>query len=196
MSLQSAYQEKEVLQRVVEGDENAFAVLYRHYARKVFPFLVKLTGSENAAEDVIQNTFLSLWLNRVRLQEIDNISGYIFRTAGNHAYNWLAKNKSMQKHEAIAASHAPSPQDFTSQEILFREAQKIISEIVDDLPGQRRKIYKLYREERLSYNEIAEQLNISPSTVRNAVASALESIREKLRESGLYIFFILFFGSR
>lgn len=193
MPIENLHTEKELLLKIAQGDEVAFAVLYRHYARRMFSFLLKVTGSEDTTEDVIQNTFLSLWLNRVRLPELENFSGYIFRMAGNHAYNWLAKNLNTKKLETIAAGEASGPQDTTSQDIFFKEAQRLISQAVSELPEQRKKIFRLYREEGLSYNEIAEQLNISPSTVRNSMASALESIRKKLTASGLSIFFILFF---
>lgn len=196
MALNNLNNERELLARIAEGDEAAFSVLYRHYARRMFPFLFKMTGSEDAAEDVIQNTFLSLWLNRVHLAELENFGGYIFRTAGNHAYNLLARNLNTKKRETIAAGEAPGPQDTTSQEVLFKEAQKLVNQAVSELPEQRKKIFRLYREERLSYNEIAERLNISPSTVRNSMAAALESIRKKLAALGLSLFFILFFCSQ
>jgi RNA polymerase sigma-70 factor (ECF subfamily) len=196
MSTIQPYEEKELLSRIAEGDEIAFAAVFRHYGKKVFPLLLRLTGSEGTAEDVLQNTFLSIWLNRARLPEIDNFSGYIYRAAGNQASNWLTKSRALQAVETNAAGQAPGPQEFTDQAVYFREAKRLVDEAVDGLPGQRKRIFRMYREEGYSYNEIAAQLNISPSTVRNSVASALESIREKLTEAGLFIFFILFFSAR
>lgn len=196
MSTIQPYEEKELLLRISEGDEVAFAVVFRHYGRIVFPFLLKLTGSEGAAEDILQNTFLSVWLGRTRLPEIENFSGYIYKAAGNQASTWLAKSRRVQGLEATAAGKGSGPQDFTTQAVYFREAKRLVDEAVNGLPGQRKKIFKLYRDEGYSYNEIAGQLQISPSTVRNSIASALESIRKKLAEAGLLIFFILFFSLR
>lgn len=196
MSTIQPYEEKELLLRISEGDETAFATVFRHYGRKVFPLLLKLTGSEGAADDILQNTFLSVWLSRTRLPEIENFSAYIYKAAGNQASNWLAKGRQVQGLEARAAGNSAGSQDFTTQAVYFREAKRLVDEAVNGLPGQRKKIFKLYRDEGYSYNEIASQLQISPSTVRNSVASALESIRKKLDEAGLLIFFILFFSLR
>lgn len=196
MSEHLLYEERKLLMLIAEGDETAFASLYRYYGRRIFPFLLKLTGSEVAAEDVMQNTFLSLWLNRMRLPEIENFSGYVYRAAGNQAYTWLTKNKNVQVLETAAAGASAGSQDLTSQEVHFREAQRLINEAVNELPGQRKKIFRLYREGGYSYNEIAEQLNLSPSTVRNSVAAALDAIRKKLSDTGFSIFFVLFFCSR
>lgn len=196
MSTSQLFDERELLSRIAEGDENAFAIVFRYYARKLSPFLLKLTGSETAADDVIQNTFLSLWLTRVRLPEIDNFGGYIYKAAGNHAYTWLAKSRNQQALETRVAGDATGPQDLTSQAVYFNEAKRLIGEAINELPEQRKRIFRLYRDGGYSYNEIALQLNIAPSTVRNSVASALEAIRKKLSGEGLLIFFILFFCGR
>jgi RNA polymerase sigma factor (sigma-70 family) len=190
------YKEKELLWEIAEGNERSFAILYRHYARTLLPFFRKFTRDESSANDMLQNTFLSIWLDRAKLPDIENLDGFVYKVAANRAYTWMAKLRSGERLDAIAASRAAPAQDITYQEVLFREAQKLVQEAVDEMPAKRKQIFQLYKEKGLKYNEIATQLNISASTARNAVAAALDSIRAKLLESGLYIFFILFFGSR
>ncbi len=190
------HNQEELLTRISEGNELAFATLYKMYARKLLPFIVKLTGSKSAAEDIIQNTFLSVWLNRDKLLTIENLNAYIYRIAANNSYTWLAKNKIIRRTELQASAKIIEAQDTTSQQILFNEAKKLVDEAIRELPSQRKKIFQLYRENGLKYKEIAGQLDISPSTVRTSVSVALEHIRIKLTEAGLYIFFILFFGTQ
>jgi RNA polymerase sigma-70 factor (ECF subfamily) len=124
------------------------------------------------------------------------MDAFVYKVAANRAYTWMAKVRSGERLDAIAAAHASPAQDLTSQTILFREAQKIVREAVNEMPAKRKQIFQLHKENGLKYNEIAVQLNISASTVRNAVAAALDSIKAKLSESGLYVFFILFFELR
>lgn len=187
---------KELLWEIAEGNESSFASLYRHYARTLLPFFRKFTRDESSANDMLQNTFLSIWLDRAKLPDIENLDAFIHKVAANRAYTWMAKLRSVERLDAIAASRNVPAQDTTYQEVLFREAQKLVQEAVDEMPAKRKQIFQLYKEKGLKYNEIAAQLDISASTARNAVAAALDSIRAKLVESGLYIFFILFFGSR
>lgn len=193
MSAHSPYGEKEMLLRIADGDEEAFSMLYRLYARKIFPYLFKLIGSEEAVEDVIQNTFLALWLYRLQLPEVDNLSGYIYRTAANQGFNWMSRNKRYREIEKKVASESDTPVDFTFQQVLFKETERLVNLVVSELPEKRREIFRLHRDKGLSYNEIAEQLGIAPSTVRNTISAALDNIRKRLIESGILVFIIFFY---
>jgi RNA polymerase sigma-70 factor (ECF subfamily) len=73
------YDEKELLTRIADGDEKAFEKLYRSYARELIPFFVRLTSNESAANDLLQNTFLAVWLDRTKLKEINNINAYLYK---------------------------------------------------------------------------------------------------------------------
>lgn len=185
----------ELLQRIADGDEKAFADLYRAYARRLIGFLTRFTDDRSAAEDIIQITFLKVWLNRDKIATIDNPTPYIFRIAANNAHNWLTKTRRISITEQQASKGSSEFDDATNHQLLLKEASKIVSEAINELPAQRKKIYSLYRDG-LTYNEIAQQLNITASTARTAVSKALEHLRERLSQEGLMIFFLFFFGGR
>ncbi len=64
------FDEAEVLLQVAAGSERAFAVLFRQYSSKVFSFALKLTKSEELAEEVVQEVFIKIWLTREGLGDI------------------------------------------------------------------------------------------------------------------------------
>lgn len=170
------------------GNENSFAELYEQYARKLFPFLIRLTNSNNAADDIIQDTFLSVWLNRHQLPEILNFQQWIYRIAANKASTWIARGKLIARTELAAVNH--SDEDATIRQVLYNDTARLIHKAVKELSPQRRRIYELYREG-MDYNEIALVLKISPSTVRTAVSISLDHIRKHLEQAGLPL--LLFF---
>src|SRR5882757_3301449 len=88
---------------ISEGDEMAFTTCYSEYGRVLMPFLVRLVGSRDSAEEIIQEVFLKVWLYRDRLAEVDNPRSWLFRVAANTGRNWLKKQmlieQKMQEHQ-------------------------------------------------------------------------------------------------
>ncbi len=83
--------EKEILLRVSKGDEQAFHQLYNLYNKKIFSIAWKLTGIESAAEDVVQDVFIKLWLHREKLSGINYFTAYLNTITRNHIFNSLRK---------------------------------------------------------------------------------------------------------
>lgn len=184
------YTESQLLAGTAAGDENAFARLYTVYAEKLFPFLVRLTGDNAAGEDIVQDTFLAVWLNRDQLPEIKDFKAWVYRIAANRASTWMSKHRLIRRTEEKVAILATG--DTTMREVLYNDVSRLVNQAVAELPAQRRNIYQLYRHGSLSYNEIAGRLNISPSTARTAVSLALAYIRDRLKEAGLPVILIFF----
>jgi RNA polymerase sigma-70 factor (ECF subfamily) len=167
----------ELLKQVVQGDEVAFEKLFQLYKNKLYAFIYQLSGSATIAEDVLQDVFLKIWRNRAQLTGIDNFNAYLYRMAQNHAVNVLRR----QSREALLLTEVQrlAPQKVFSDEWLAaKEVQTALQQAIDSLPARQRKVYQLGKEQGLSYEEIANMLNISTSTVRNHMVQALKAIRE------------------
>jgi RNA polymerase sigma-70 factor (family 1) len=158
--------------------EQAFTELFHIFTPKLLPFVSRLTRNEHIAKELIQETFLRLWVDRVNLTEIQNPSAWIYRIASNLSINWLrtqgSRRRIIQKIEPQEAT------DSVVQELDSKELHGIIQQAVNQLPEKRQEIYRLSREEGLSHQQIAEKLNISPNTVKNQLIHALKSIRESI----------------
>jgi RNA polymerase sigma-70 factor (family 1) len=187
--------EKELFAALADGDEVAFRQIYHHYKKRLFPFVFKMTRSEEITEELVQEVFIQLWLSRASFKTIKYPTSYIFNLAANKTLNQLKKianNASLVKQ---AAYHQPEWSTNTEDTIAFNESQAMINSAVSELPSQRQLIYRLSREEGLSLEEIAEQLDISRSTVKNQLGHALRSIRNFLEQRASMFTLLLFLYS-
>ncbi len=183
--------DKVLFDRIAEGDEAAFTEVFFRYTGRLSPFVTRLLQSDVWAEEVVQDVFLRLWQNRAQLGGIDNPSAYIYQMASNRTLDYIKRNAREVKLQYYATRRAGPDINHTEADLDFREIDTLLKEAVSQLPVQRRKVYQLAREEGLSHAEIAEQLRISPHTVRNHVAEALREIRIYLIEKGVVTVLVL-----
>lgn len=182
--------EKQLFLQVAAGDERAFDALFNTFLPKLYPFIIKFIKSEPAAQEIVQETFIRVWLSRDKLSEIDNPGGWLYKVASNECYSYLRKSILNNKF-SNAISFEPDPVNTTVENVALKELNRIIGEAIDKLPAQRKKIYRLSRDEGKSIPEIASLLNISPNTVKNALVSALKFIREYLVKYGVVFLLLL-----
>jgi len=195
MALGRIEDERRLIEKIVEGDEQAFSVLFFKYLAVLHIFAAKFTKSDDAAEEIIQDAFLRVWLNRDKLGEVDNVKAYLYKYVSNECLSYLRKKlKEDRVVDAFTAKQQNSHNN-TIETINLNEVTKIIAIAVDKLPDQRKNIYQLSRRDGKTIPEIAEILNISPNTVKNALVIALKSIRIHLDQHGIVLFFpiVLFF---
>ncbi len=112
---------------------------------------------------------------------------WIFSIASNICFNHLRQQLRKEKHLRVLASRAEDSQNEIPVLTELKEIRTAIHDAVDHLSGQRRLIWLLYREQGLKQSEIASQLNISVSTVKNTIAQSLEFIRRHMRDKGFWI---------
>jgi RNA polymerase sigma-70 factor (ECF subfamily) len=185
--------EKALFRLVAAGDKDAFRQLFHHYNKVLQPFVKRLTRSSQAAEEVLQEVFLKMWLHRNRLAEVENPKAYITRIVSNESVNWLRaqarEGKLLEAIRPLAVEETPSPE----QSIFYREAETRLNQAIEQLPQACRKIYRMSREQYMRIPEIARALNLSDSTVKNQLVKALKSIRVHFDEITPTIIFLIFF---
>jgi len=174
--------EKELLHLAADGDEAAFIELFNSYKNKLYSFLLRTTKSEEQSLDFVQDVFMKLWINRAQLSTIDNFSSYIFRAAQNRAINCF--KRSMTEYCILKKNPvALMADDSIEANLEYKLLQIKLNEVVKKLPPQQRLVYMLSREQGLRHEEIAKQLNLSTSTVKNHMVQALKTIKEFLRNN-------------
>jgi len=188
-----SYDEEKLVIEISEGDEEAFTRLFYHYGAIIHPIVLKIVKDEAAAEDVVAEVFLKLWINRKGLTAVTNLSGYIYRMATNFSINHLKRNKTEAHVLQDMYLDVPSHEATAEEQFTVQELRKSIHKAVDGLPEQRRRIYELSREKGLSRKEIADLLQISENTVKNQLRIALRHIQESiLKDQGTLIAGIFF----
>jgi len=175
--------EREYFDRVADGDEVAFSIIFYHYTTRIHPLILKITRSKEVTEEIIQDVFVSLWKCREKLKEIDNCSAYIFTIATNKTYNYLKLEARKEKHLNELAQVEKDFTNNTLETIDMHETREFFSQLIRQLPPKKKLIYKLTREEGLTHNQIAQRLNISKNTVKNHLVETLKFFRENLQKS-------------
>lgn len=171
----------ELFVRIAGGDELAFQPVFHHYNRELLPFIVRLTGSKEAAEEVIQEVFLRLWQQRDKLNGIRNPRAWIIRIASNIACTYLRKQITESRlYEKLQTS--PSFNATPENELAAKEITRRIREAVLRLNPSERRVFELSRDRGMSIPEIAESLGLSPHTIKNQLTTALKAIRSSLSE--------------
>jgi RNA polymerase sigma-70 factor (ECF subfamily) len=169
---------------IAEGDEEAFAMLFRKYIEVLQPFALSITKNETAAEEMVQETFIRIWLNRDKLTGIENPHGWIFTIVSRESIGYLRKkllDEKLMRNVARVSGGAP---DVISEEIRLRELKELVHEAVEQLSPQRKRVFKMSRNEGMKIAEIAEALDIAPSTVKNIIVTSTRQIREYLNARG------------
>lgn len=174
------YDEASLLQLIAEGDEQAFASLFHAWRDKLYFFILRITNSPQIAEDLVQDVFVKLWLNRDKLGGVRNFNGWLYRVSHNQAISGMRRMGlettilAQMKKEATDASLP------TDEALLLKQLQEKLQEAIDKLPPQQKLVYTLSRIEGLKQEEIASHLHLSVSTVKNHMTEALRNLRKNL----------------
>ena len=169
--------------RLGEDDEVAFERIFRRLSEPVFRFVCGMVQDEALAHDLTQDTFAKLWRIRDRMDEVDSLRAYVFQMARNRVYNQQRAEKTRREHdEDLRQFHEsaspPSPARDADASVL----RAILEQWIEELPDRQQEALCLRRQEHLSHDEIAEVMDISPSTVNNHIVRAMKHLRERLQE--------------
>ena len=162
-------------------DETAFRELFNHYSDNIYGVALAYTKSPDTAEEIVQDVFVKIWMNRSKLLLVERFDNYLFIVARNYILNHLRNNKRNKQFTAQLSEHFGGHTITPEDEFLVKESQNLIEQAVAILPPQQQMVYLLRRKQELSLDEIASQLNISRNTARNHLNQALKQIKEYLK---------------
>ena len=180
--------EPELLQRLSEGDEGAFRLLFERYYPRIREFVGGIVKSDEVAEDIAQDTFVKVWERRENFYLSDykrsiagggilSFGGYVYVTARNAALNSLRHSGKMQN---MTPPPAACSGDSFENEYYAREVELLIRLVVERMPSRRRRIFELSRYDGLDNGTIAKMMKISKKTVENQLSLALTELRHIL----------------
>lgn len=178
--------DKNMLISCSTGNQVAFEKLFETYRMKIYATSYKITRSQYASEEIVQEVFVDLWERRMNLGKVDKPSGYIFKVAYHKIYNYLRKaDNDRRLLRAFAHKTENDRHNNTEDWINCREIQGLIDQAVEKLPPMRKLVYKLSREEGLNNKEITKKLedSISPLTVKKHLILALKDLRTTLNKT-------------
>lgn len=174
----------QILERIKNGNTDVFKHLYDLYYNQLFCIARKYIHDDFTAETIVSDVFFGLWQKKELITIHTSLNAYLIRSVRNHSINFLNKSY-LKKEVCIDEIEITSPLYFTSEEyplgqLLEKELHENIQTEIDALPKETRHVFLLSRVDELTYDEIAQQLDISVNTVKYHVKQALRILRSKL----------------
>ena len=167
-----------ILEVLRDGDHKAFKAIFVAYYNKTKAFIDGYIKSTPDAEELAEDLFVNLWINRRSIDVSKSFNSYLHTIARNAAINFLKHKQVQDKYvnEMPAwESHYSSEEDYIAKELGL-----LVEDIVDKMPEQRKQIYILSRNEGLSNGEIAERLNTTKRNVESQLSLALKELRKAI----------------
>ena len=169
-------QELKLLEQLGKGSHLAFNALFLQYYPQVKKFLLGFLKSESDANDLSQEIFVKIWVQREKISQVNFFKTYLYSMARNALFNYF-------EHELIKQNYASKTQelsqykDVIESDLYAKELSLLIDTTIEKMPEQRRRVFRMSRYEGIPNSEIAEKLNISKRTVENHITSALAELR-------------------
>jgi len=167
--------DQDLLERIRNGNSKALGVLLERYWAPLVCYLGSLLKSDDAAEDVAQDTFVRMWERRDAWSVNGSVRALLYRVARNLALDELRRGDARTR--ADLGSSPPSPGVAPDEHMENDELRSVIARAVESLPARRREAFMLVRHHGLSYREAADVLELAPQTIANHLTLALTDLR-------------------
>jgi len=160
-------------------DEQAYKKLFLHFYPSLFRFSNSILNNESIAEEVVSDVMMRIWEMEIKLAYIDKLGLYLMTSIKNASFNQLPKTE-----KKLVDIEVIDENDFTNENpesrYIYTELQSRTEKAIQNLPKQCQLIYRLIREEGLSYKEVIAILEISQNTIEAQMRIALKRLRQTL----------------
>jgi RNA polymerase sigma-70 factor (ECF subfamily) len=181
------YADTELVRLMAEGEEPALRELFDRYWSSLFRRANNFLDNEDAAKDCVQEVFIWLWLHRDTL-DIGNMEHYLHQATRFQAFKALREQKAAGNFESRLIQFTETI--MASDVLEFKELKAFLDSLIDSLPEDQRLIFRLHREESLTYKEIAERLNISVKTVEKKMSMSLRYLRAHSGDAFILLYMV------
>ena len=163
-------------------DQQAYKELFVELYGYLYHFAWSFVRSKELSEEIVSDVFIKIWEKRKQLSEVENLKVYLYVATKNISLNYLDRKKrnDFSDIEDISASLISDYSD-PEQLLITSDMMLLIQKAILQLPPKCRLIFKLVKEDRMRYKEVAEVLHISVKTVENQLAIAVKKIGHIVR---------------
>ena len=177
--------ERSLVLRLIEGDEDAFCELYAAYKNRLIYFAMRFLKSREYAEDIFQDAFAVVWQGRRFINPDASFSAYLYTIVRNRILNQLRDLSNQDKLREQILSQAVNYTNETKDEIIANDLRQFISRALQQLTPRQREIFQMSRERQMSHRERAEVLGISVNTVQESISRSLRTLRTYLEKNSI-----------
>jgi len=172
--------------------EEAFKELFFEFFPTLCVYASNIVGDNETARDIVQEVFFKIWKNRKKIEMESSFRNFIVTAVRNQCTDILRKRTVIDRF----ATRSPStmePSEQSPEEIYtINELEQIIGKAIQKLPPNIREAFEMNRFKGMTYNEIAQQMSLSPKTIEAYISKALSILRVELKDY-LPLFFLIFY---
>jgi RNA polymerase sigma-70 factor (family 1) len=170
-----------------KGEERGFDYFYHQYFRPLLHYALSILHEQNLAEDVLEDCFVKLWEKRVTIEGAATIKPYLYTAVRNTCINLLNR----EKHKSRYITHVKTTEEQFETDVTHRiitsESMQQVFKAIETLPPKQRKLIKMIYLEEKKLKEVASELNLSLSTVKNQKAKAIQLLKEQLPNLSFFL---------
>ncbi len=169
------------LAKIREGDIKAFEDVFRRYYSPLCWYAMSITGSMEAAEEIVEELFYGFWKNRESLPIFRSMKSYLYAAVRNQSFQYCEHQEVRNRYREFVLSGEDQAQDAGPQEQMeYSELKRLIDITLTGMPERRLRIFRMHRVEGKKYTEIASQLSLSVKTVEAEMTKALKTLRKEI----------------
>jgi RNA polymerase sigma-70 factor (ECF subfamily) len=178
----------DLLKLLKKGNIRAFDAIYEKYSKRLYVFVFRYIKQKTDAEEIVQEVFLKIWESREKIDLYSSFDSFLFTIAYNNTISLLRKRVNEKKYlEHLKHKQQVSDNEGIIAEMHFKEIEKRVKSLLEQLTPRQKEIFYLSREEGLTHEEIAKKLNISANTVKNHLVATLAFLKSGISGNMLAI---------
>lgn len=183
--------EEKLISALKKGSREAFDDIYQIYSKRLYAYSLQFTKSHEESEEIVQEVFIKLWINRAHIKQEETLQPLLFIMAKHLLINAYRAKLNHPVYEEFINYKDELSVDNTHHQVEYDEFFMKFQKLLETLPMTQRKIIQLSRMHNLSNKEIASTLLLSEQTVKNQLSEGLKNLKEKLSKYILLLMLIL-----
>lgn len=174
-----------ILEGILKGDKAAFENMIRRYYTTLCAFANHIVKDRENAEDIVQELFMKIWINRKHLEHVGSLKDYLFISTRNRSFTYL---RNCRRHEICLEQILREEESSLPAYLIEEETNRLLFESIRLLPPRSAEVIRLSLEG-MKQERIAEQMKISINTVKSLKYEAILKLREILGPLVYWFFF-------
>ena len=175
----------QLIRRILSGNDEAFNVLVRRHQKSIHALAWRKVGDFHIAEEITQDTFLSVYKNLAQLKNPNQFSGWMYVIANRFCLKWLEKNKRvmqsledtpMEEIEAVSYTHHVADQRRTE---VAEDRHELVKKLLAKLPESERTVVTLHYLGEMTAKEIGKYLGVSVNTIKSRLRRGRKRLQEQ-----------------
>lgn len=183
--------EQGLIRDLKKNSQRAFDEIYQLYAKRLFAYCLRFTKSAQDAEEIVQDVFVRLWINREAIRQEETLRSLLFIMAKHRLINSYRSMINFPIYEDYLNYQDHLPDGQLTHTLEYREFAQAVNKAIKRLPVTQQKVIELSRMEGKTNKEIAEELSLSEQTIKNQLSIGLKALRAEVNKFLIWLLTLL-----